>query len=264
MTVDKHIYIGIDIGGTRCRILSAYTLDQAKKVDRHEFVLTHDYEADVTALMSAIKHYTEGCALVAIGLGVPGDLNEDKTLFIDPSDNLTEWGNKPVKSLLETEFKCPVYMDNDGITAALGEAYYGIGREKSFAFVIWGTGIGGASVGFSDGRYKCETLDWYKYFDAWEQECGGNKIHLRFGKEASLLNDDEWAIVMDDFKRNLKTFIYATSTHNVIVGGGVAIKQRARFEAVARELTDANVQISQLGEDAGLYGALALIKHESE
>ena len=254
------MYVGIDIGGTRCRVLVVPTIEITNDRSRHEFVLSHDFDNDMAELIRTIKQHASAKDIKAVGLSVPGDLNADKTMFADPSDNLTEWSDKPVKAILEREFQCPIVMENDGAAAALGEAYFGAGKGKDFCFVIWGTGIGGAQVVCKNGVVTCAVLDWYRYFDVWEQHCGGNRLQQRFGKPASQLTEGEWNEVMQDFQKYLGQFISDTDARCVVFGGGVAIKQQERLLACAKNYSSVDVRISELGEDAGLYGALALLE----
>jgi len=254
------MYVAIDLGGTRCRVLTTHTLDQVQRIDRHEFVLSHVFETDVQSLIDTIRRFVGNERIEAIGFGVPGNLDPEKTRFADPSVNLLEWADKPIKDILTKEFNCPVFLENDGATAALSEAYFGLGKGKDFCFVIWGTGIGGASVKHVGKHLHCEPFDWYKYFESWEEACGGNKILEHYSKEASELTEAEWQSVMGDFRTELSQFIQATATENIVFGGGIAIRQQERLLTLAREFPDVSIQVSHLGEDAGLYGALALIK----
>lgn len=260
MSDKKEIFVGIDLGGTRCRVMTSLTLDAIQKVRRQEFTLTHAFEIDMSMLITTIRQLTSEYKLVAIGLGVTGDVNPEKTAFVDPANNLEEWSGKPVRLMLEAELSCPVLMDNDGVTAALGEAYFGQGKGKDFVFVIWGTGIGGASIKFAQGQSVCTQLDWYKYFESWEQKCGGNKIEQLYGKEGSQLSDAEWGSVMADFQAELALFVQKTNAQFIIFGGGIAIKQEERLRAAALQCKGVQIGISRLGEDTGLYGALALLR----
>lgn len=255
------MYVAIDLGGTRCRILTARSLDKPKILDRHEFVLSHKFEHDMQALVNAIRRHTTSHVINGIGFSVPGDLNPEKTAFVDPSDNNTEWNDKPVRAMLEREFGCPVRLENDGTAAALGEAYFGLGQKKNFTLIIRGTGIGGASVEFVDAKSVGTTLDWYRYFESWEETCGENKIKQRYGKEASQLSETKWGTVMRSFQKELSSFIDAASAKFVVFGGGIAIKQEARLLTVARHFPKIDIRVSHLGEDAGLYGALTLLRN---
>ncbi len=257
------MYVAIDLGGTRCRVLTTHSLDDPQMVDRHEFVLSHVFEHDMQALIATIRQYTTGEKIAGIGFSVPGDLNPEKTTFADPSDNLLEWSDKPVKATLEHEFNCRVILENDGSAAALGEAYFGLGKGKDFTFIIWGTGIGGAEVKHIDGHVQCTTLDWYHYLETWEDKCGGNKIRQLYGTEAKDLSETDWQQVMSDFRAELAVFCKASGAKSIIFGGGIAIKQQSRIVSLSTQFKDLSIQVSHLGEDVGLYGALTLLRNQS-
>jgi predicted NBD/HSP70 family sugar kinase len=109
-------------------------------------------------------------------------------------------------------------------------------------------------------------LNWYQYFDSWEQACGGNAIRKHFKKSAQLLNEEEWKEVMKKFAQHLLTFCENTKPSLVIFGGGIAFKQTSRlYSSIHAQILEhklPEIQISALGEDAGLYGAFGLLKQE--
>lgn len=87
--------------------------------------------------------------LFGIGLGVPGlvDVGSGTLLF---APNLT-WRDVPLRDLVEAIVDVPVYVMNEANQAALGERYFGAGRDSNFMlYVSSGIGIGGGIV--SNGR----------------------------------------------------------------------------------------------------------------
>jgi len=88
--------------------------------------------------------------LWGIGLGFPFPVNfkEGKP---DSPPNVPLWHDYPLKSLYESEFGCPVLIDNDVNVMALGEGYKGCtSGESNFLYIKAGTGIGAGL--FVDGR----------------------------------------------------------------------------------------------------------------
>ena len=252
------MYVGIDIGGTRCRVLTAHNLGRIEKRDRHEFVLSHDFDVDIAKLIATIHRFVPTGDVQAIGLSIPGGLNSEKSMILH-AKNLAEWSGVPLKQIMEQEFHCQFFLENDGVAAALGEAHFGQGSGKNFCFLIWGTGIGGAKVQYGQ-KITSDMLDWNKYFELWERDCGGNALQKQFGKDGGKLTETEWGAVMQKFRVHLMAFIAATGTTRIIFGGGVAIKQRERLLALAPDFPNVELLVSGLGEDAGLYGALALLE----
>jgi glucokinase-like ROK family protein len=83
--------------------------------------------------------------LLGIGVGVPGlvDAASGMLLF---APNL-KWTDVALRELLEREFPYPVYVENEANMAALGESYFGAGRDAgSVLYVSAGVGMGGGIV----------------------------------------------------------------------------------------------------------------------
>lgn len=63
------------------------------------------------------------------------------------ADNIPGYTGLPVRRILQTLTGLPVTVENDANAAAVGEAKFGAGRGmRDFAFVSYGTGVGGALI----------------------------------------------------------------------------------------------------------------------
>ncbi len=83
--------------------------------------------------------------LVGIGVGIPGicDMDSGKVIL---AENL-DWSDVPLLSLLEERFHIPIYIVNRANAAALGEKWYGGGKDvDSLVYVHVGSGIGAGIV----------------------------------------------------------------------------------------------------------------------
>lgn len=249
------MFVGIDIGGTSTRIASSSSLENIKIENRFEFKNTHDFDSDFGMIVKTIKNIANKVS--SIGIGIPGDLGLDKTIVKDTTHN-HEYENISFLETLKQTFNCKAFMDNDGAAAALGVAYYDNSNKNDFEYITWGTGIGGASVRWTNGRAIATKLDWDINFDSWEDVCGGRKLEQRFGKTGDKLTDKEWGEVMGDFKSYLSEFVARNKCSNIVFGGGVATKQKDRLMNL--KLQNVRLSVSGLGEDTGLYGAFALAK----
>lgn len=79
--------------------------------------------------------------VIGIGIGVPGLVDYQRGIVLR-APHLT-WENIPLRSILETRLKKPVFVDNEANAGALGEKLYGQGRyASSLLYVSAGTGIG--------------------------------------------------------------------------------------------------------------------------
>jgi len=88
--------------------------------------------------------------LRALAIGVPSPV-DPRTGLVALANNLPGWKNVDLRRALEKEFRVPVYLENDGNMAAIGEHWRGVARDaSSFVFIALGTGIGSGI--FIDGK----------------------------------------------------------------------------------------------------------------
>lgn len=82
----------------------------------------------------------------AIGIGVPSVVDREKGIVYNVQ-NIKNWDEVHLKSLLETEFGLPVYIDNDANCFAYGEKIFGKGKDfRNFVGITLGTGVGGGII----------------------------------------------------------------------------------------------------------------------
>ena len=92
----------------------------------------------------------EGRRLSGVGVGASGPVELPRGIIRNP-DTLPWFSGFDLAGRLEARLGAPVVIDNDAVTAALGEYRYGAGRGFGRVLVITlGTGIGAAFL--SDGR----------------------------------------------------------------------------------------------------------------
>ena len=253
------MYIGIDIGGTKTRLACSSRLDNPEIVDRKEFATSDDFDSNFQNIAAYID---PGTCIEGIGISIPGDLNEDKSMVVGNAYHTPCYLRSPLKKLLLERYRCPVQMDNDGVAGALGEAVYGNGKGIDFAYITWGTGIGGALVKYINGKPVVTQLDWDIYLSTWEKACGGENIEKLYGRPAELLTEGAWEEIFQAFQKELLVFIDKLHPQRVIFGGGISLNQSARLQQMAKQMEGYKiaVEISGLGEDTGLLGAFALIR----
>lgn len=253
------MYISVDIGGTNTRVVGAYDLGKAT------FVSTPlrrrnstSYEDDITFIVNSAREIGDN-DLEAVGIGLVGELSEDKTTSVHSKNN-GHWNGKTFAHDLSRELNCPVFAENDGVAAALGEAYYGA-VKSDFDYVIWGTGIGGATVIHdASGRPGATMLDWHKYFRDWEYACGGSELANLYGKQPEALSNAEWQKVLSDFKRHLCNFVSAVNPKAVVFGGGLSVRHAKELKLFSEQL-QVPCHVTTFDGDSGLYGGFAIIRH---
>lgn len=81
----------------------------------------------------------------AVGVAIPGEVNAEGRCWRLP--NVPGFEGVLIGEELSKRLGCPIAVENDATTAALGEQLYGHGRHHpSFLMVTLGTGIGGGLV----------------------------------------------------------------------------------------------------------------------
>lgn len=93
---------------------------------------------------SMFKKYSK--KIWGIGIGLPGPVEYASGMLISPPI-MPGWDRFPVRDFLQSEYKVPVWVDNEVNLMALGESRVGAGRDAhSLVYIKIGTGIGGGLV----------------------------------------------------------------------------------------------------------------------
>lgn len=271
--------VAIDLGGTTGRVAAFNSTDDLKVVRRQDFSMNRQYEHDQPALVKTIREVLEKDTLEGIGICIAGAVDPSGTT-ITGSGSMAGWHHHPIVPDLEQEFGVPVKLANDAYSAALSEAMY-VDHSRPFWFMVWGTGIAGAYAvpgnppHVMPSEFGHAVLDW----DAKNETCGcgqtgclesfagGSKIELNRGKKAEDLTEAEWDEVIGYVAKTIHSLIATLPTERVVFGGGISVKQAHRLPKI-EELVEKSLRIYPApkvsliahGEDAGLVGALALLR----
>jgi glucokinase len=134
--------IGVDFGGTTVK---------AGIVEGGEVVRS---TATATRLDAGAKDVLDSIANTvlaltpkpdAVGVAIPGEVNSEGRCW--RLANVPGFEGVAIGEELAKRLGCPIAVENDATTAALGEQLYGHGRQHpSFLMVTLGTGIGGGLV----------------------------------------------------------------------------------------------------------------------
>lgn len=256
------MYISVDAGGTRTRVVGSLELDSPTFVSEPlRRINTHQFDNDMTFIVDAALQLANGRPIDALGIGTPGTPNEDNTR-ITSAKNLASWAGKPLAATLSEGLGCPVFYDNDVVMEGLGEAYYGRARGD-FDLLIWGTGIGGGRVRMEESGPEVSVLKWREHFSDWEADCGGAEMAKAAGKPPEEFAEEEWQKVAKKFQEHLERYIAAHKPPAIVFCGGVAVA-RARMVHDIGETIGANVEVTQYGRDSGLMGGFGLIRRVLE
>lgn len=140
------VLIGIDLGGTNIQGAAAVndTIISKSKI------ATRSQQGPDTVIKDIAKLVLElaaGNTIQTVGLGIPGLLDVDRGICLS-SCNLG-WQDVHISRKLSEQINAPVFIDNDGRVAALGEWSQGQAQAqdcKDFICLTIGTGIGSGIV----------------------------------------------------------------------------------------------------------------------
>ena len=144
---NNKVYIGIDIGGTKCAVVRGVMRGgEIAVLDKVKFP-TEDFSTTLSKIFSAVENM-----LPADGIGISsgGPLDEERGVIMSPP-NLPGWDNVEITKMLEERFGIPAKLLNDANACAVAEWKWGAGKgEKNMIFLTFGTGMGAGLI--LDGR----------------------------------------------------------------------------------------------------------------
>ncbi len=145
--------IGLDVGGTK---LYGAIIDIAGNILYDREIRNHGKtgEACLEVLIDLIEHFSEEAGrrklkLHGIGVGVPGSVRLGTGLVVSaPAVGMRDF---PLKERLVARFGYPVFIDNDLKQLALGDTWFGAGKNyRHVVLLAIGTGIAVGTL--VDGR----------------------------------------------------------------------------------------------------------------
>lgn len=138
--------IGIDIGGTKIAIGRADTKGNLEDSVRFPTNTSRGYRTIVEEIIEKTYKLFKGHSIKAIGIGCGGPLDSKRGRILSPP-NLPGWDDVPLVDDIRSVFDVPVYLENDANAAALGEFYFGAGKDvRNMVYITLSTGIGGGII----------------------------------------------------------------------------------------------------------------------
>ena len=148
--MEEKYVIGVDLGGTKI----AAALVNFKGTIINKCTLPTGADKGEKYILENIIKITEKVIefqeidskeIKCIGVGAPGPLDIDKGEIIC-TPNLP-FKNFNIVAPLKKHFKMPVFLDNDGNAATMGEYMFGAGKgTENMVFITVSTGIGGGAI----------------------------------------------------------------------------------------------------------------------
>lgn len=148
-STDREIYLGIDIGGTKCAVVAGthdFTL-----LDKRFFPTNtaRGYQAILEECMIHIDDLLvrhSPARIRRIGISCGGPLNS-KTGTIHSPPNLPGWDNVEIVRIFSERYGVDCALQNDANACALAEWLMGAGKGTSnMVFLTFGTGMGSGLI----------------------------------------------------------------------------------------------------------------------
>ncbi len=228
--------IGVDLGGTKVAAGKIIDAELGEVIYKFIPANSNDPRDIINVLIEIIKQLFDKF-VTGIGIGIPGLVGRNEDIVYD-IQNIPSWKEIRLKSILETYFHVPVYIDNDANCFALGESRFGNGKgENDFVGITLGTGMGAGIIkgGFllSDAHGGSGEFGNIPYLDSiYEDYCSGKFFMKKFNvkgeklAEAAAQGDMVALRAFEEFGYHLgnaiKTIKLAVDPQKVIIGGSVA------------------------------------------
>lgn len=243
--------IGVDIGGTTIRGGRVENGCIVKAL-RTGVPCTKDPGEVLHVVFRTISELVDE-HVAGIGVGVPSVVDIHGGIVFNV-ENIPSWKKVHLKTDLENRFNLPVIVNNDANCFAIGERYFGHGRELcDFVGLVTGTGMGAGIIKnghllpdqncgsgeFGIIPYLGKNLEFY---------CSGNFFQACYGRRAEEMallaqkRNPEALEAFDRYGRHMgvaiKIVVASVDPQAVIIGGGVSRTFCHYEESMRKEIQD--------------------------
>lgn len=113
-------------------------------------LMTHDDVVDeLRSMIGGLSKQwiRDDSRVFGVGVGIPGTFIRGTRRQVNTPLILSEWANMDIEAVLEDDLGLPVWIENDGNAAAIGESLVGVGRwAKDFVYLYVAAGLGGGVI----------------------------------------------------------------------------------------------------------------------
>jgi fructokinase len=275
-------YIVFDIGGTKSRV--GISEDLMTLVEHVSFKTPNDFDEGIKKLSEAAAKLAGDSDIDGIAGGIRGVINEEKTGLANDTV-LTKWIGHSIVAKLKESFDVPIFLENDAAIAGVGEAVYGAGRGAEIvAYHTVSTGVGGvkiengdidmSAIGFEPGHQIIDidrTVLGAEVQPILENVISGTAVKNRFGVEPYEIpqSDILWDELAGYLAQGLNNTIVYWSPDVIVLGGSMIIGDpRIEIDPIRKYTVEAledyvpapMITLAKLGDEAGLYGGMGVLK----
>ena len=152
------MYIGLDIGGTKCAAVIGNLAEDVEISDKITFPTAGKTPEEILELFSNfIEEKRKLHQIDGIGIACGGPLDSKKGIIKKPP-SLPLWDGIEIVKYFEDKFNVPTHLKNDADACAVAEWKYGAGKgTENMIFITFGTGFGSGLI--LNGRLYSGTND---------------------------------------------------------------------------------------------------------
>jgi glucokinase len=285
----RPVAVGIDLGGTGTRVVVLDTDGLIRREQTTRTVTGLSPAHAVSGLIETVADLAAGLDLQGVGIGASGPVDSGGVIR-NPS-TLPAFSDIPLATIIADRLAVPCVIDNDAVTAAIGEHRYGAGRDSDALLVVTlGTGIGvcvlscGRPVRAADGSHPeaghigvsgPAAPCYCGLASCWEQVASRTALnHLAVGRAGEIAQSarngdpagtDLFGEYGERVGAGLATLLTLYKPDRVVIGGGAAQYLDVFHAGMRRSLTRSSEYscspeflAAEIGNVAGAVGAAVL------
>ncbi|MCH3962139.1 MAG: ROK family protein [Solobacterium sp.] len=286
----------LDIGGTRIKA----GLFEEGKLLRTDEADTMAKQGAKVMLQNAVKLLESIGPFDAVGISTAGQVDPNTGIIRYANENLPGYTGTNVQAFFADHFHCPCAVMNDAYCAAVGEGTDGAAKgQADYICITYGTGIGGGVILDHQPYYgkggsanlmigglitHPERRDPNDPFAGSYERCASTAALVRIAEKADPSLDNGRRIFarieeanvkeavnawLDEVTVGLLSILHIYNIPCLVLGGGILeqpfvlaeIQKRIRASAIPG-FQDVTIVSAQLGNQAGLYGAMRNVKEK--
>ena len=277
-------YVLFDIGGTNTRI--AVSEDLRTFSEPVKYKTPKRFNEGIEQFVATVKEVTGGKRIRAMAGGIRGLLNDDKSGIVHDGV-LTGWVDQPLVAKLKKALKTEVYLENDTAMSGLGETHFGAGNNAEIVvYHTISTGVGGVKIenglvddyrhGFEPGHQILDidhTILGEGVEPTLENLVSGTAVQERMGVKPYEIDQEDaiWDQLAYFLAHGLRNSILYWSPDVIVLGGSMIVgNPRILLDDIVRHTNEVVGDVAEvplivdaaLGDDGGLYGAMALLNQK--
>ncbi len=263
----KNMFILFDIGGTSTRISAS--VDRINILEPVKIPTSMDFEKAMKDMSEVVSKISNGQKIEGAAGGVRALAPTKDKLLNQP--NYPLWVGLPLHDRLSQILNAPLFLENDAACAALGEASLIDPENKQIiGYLTISTGVGGAKI------VKGKIDETFQGFEpglqiigdegTFENYISGEGIEKRYGKKPEEIHDERiWDEIAKHLAVGLNNITVLWSPDIIVLGGSIMKSiPLTNLEYYFKETTTIfpdlpKIQLAQLGDKSGLFGALEVL-----